>query len=204
MSLSGQFFAPLVGKTATFLMGGRRDNLAFAGAVVGFLAQSGAPCAILDLDAFYSSNSHRIFATMDAATARSSTVLVPKPGSRVELDLSTLFDAPQGVIIIDSLNSLYHLVSGEDGSSRGEKISFTLASLSYLARTNAKAVILSMYKREGLYRAGTARPISALSDVTASVTLSDGEVRIKSERGPGWPGGGFSVRFPSVPPYLSP
>ena len=203
MSLSGQFFAPLTGRTTTFLLNGREDNIVFASVVTSLLAQSHAPCAILDLDAFYSSNSDRIFPVMDATTARSTMIWVPRPGSDVELDLSALFDVPQGVVIIDSLNSLYHLISLEDVGSRGKKLTFALASLSYFARTNSKAVILTMYRREGFYRAGTGRSISGLSDGTASVTVIRGELKIRSERGPGWPGGEFSTRIPSVSPSLS-
>ncbi len=203
MSLSGRFFAPLVGKTATFLLNDREDNISFASTMMGLLSQSRAPCAVLDLDALYSSNSERIFSAMDAASAASTTILVPRPGSEIELGLAALFDAPQDIVMIDSLNSLYHLLSAEDGSSRGRKLTFALASLSYLARANSKAVVLTMYRREGFNRAGAARPISSLSDVTASVEVTGGELRVRSERGPGWPDGPYSTRIPSVSPSLS-
>jgi hypothetical protein len=202
MSLSGEdprsFFGPLIGKTATFMLEGRQANLAFAEVMVGFLAQARSPCAILDLDAFYSSNSNLILSNMDATTARSTIIRVPEPGSDVEAELASLFKVQHRVVIIDSLNSLYHLVSLEDGSSRGRKLTFALASLSYLARTNGKAVILSMYRREGLFRTRSGRSISNLSDVTASVDVRERELRIRSERGPTWPGGAFSSRIPSV------
>lgn len=200
MSLSGgpnPFFGPLAGMTTTFLLDGRESNLEFAGMLMRFLAQARAPCAILDLDALYSSNSDRLFSPMDSVTARGTVIRVPEPGSDVEADLSILFGHGQGVLIIDSLNSLYHLISLEDGSSRSRKLAFALASLSYHARTNGKAVVLSMYRREGLYRASTGRSISALSDATARVELRDGALKIRSERGSSWPGGEFSSRIPS-------
>jgi hypothetical protein len=200
MSLSGgepgSFFGPLSGKTTTFLLDGREDNLSFAKMMVGLLARAHASCAILDLDAFYASNSDRIFASMDAGTARSTTVRVPAPESDVEREFSTVFDAQQKVLIIDSLNSLYHLISLGDGSSRSRKLTFALASLSYLARTSEKAVILTMYRREGFYRAGTGRSISTLSDNTVSVKVNDGEVAMTAERGTAWSGGAFSSRTP--------
>jgi hypothetical protein len=202
MSLSGgepqSFFGPLMGKTTTFMLEGRQANLAFARMMAGFLAQTRSPCAILDLDAFYSSNSDLILSSMDADTAASTIIRVPEPGSDVEIELATLFEAQHRVIIIDSLNSLYHLVSLEDGSSRGRKLTFALASLSYLARTNGKAVILSMYRREGLFRARSGRSISNLSDATALVDVRERELKIRSERGPAWPGGVFFSRIPSV------
>ena len=70
-------------------------------------------------------------------------------------------------------------------------------ALAYLARANAKAVILSMYRREGITRWGSGRPISSLSDITASVETRGKELLIRAERGPGWEGGVFSTRIPS-------
>lgn len=190
------FFGPLMGKTTTFLLEGKQANLAFAAALGNLLAETRVPCAILDLDAFYASNSERILSSMDAPTAKSTLIRVPEPGSDVEVDLSRLFGLEQKVIIIDSLNTLYHLISLEDGSSRGRKLTFTVESLSYFARTSGRAVVLSMYRREGFYRAGTGRSISGLSDVTASVDFWDGGLRVKTERGRAWPGGAFSTRIP--------
>jgi len=194
------FFGPLIGRTTTFLLEGRQANLAFASMMGGFLSLARSPSTILDFDAFYSSNSDRIFSSMDTATAKATTIRVPEPGSDIELELSNLFEAQQKVIIIDSLNSLYHLISLEDGSSRSRKLTFALAGLSYLARTGEKAVLLSMYRRERFYRSGTGRSISNLSDATASVELRDGELKVRSERGPAWPGGTFSSRIPSGEP----
>ena len=202
MSLNGgdyqSFFGPLIGNTTTFLLEGRHANLVFAAMMTGFLAKAHTPCAILDLDAFYSSNSDRLLSSFDAATAKSTHIWVPEPGSDVGLELSKLFEARQNVVIIDSLNTLHHLISMEDEGSRSRRLAFVLAGLSYLARTNDKAVILSMYRRERFYRARTGRSISALSDATASVAVVGGELRIRSERGPCWPGEAFVTRTPSV------
>ena len=200
MSLSGGpgfFFNPLTGKTTTFILDGRQANLSFAQSVVELLARARGPCAILDLDAFYSSNSDRIFPPMDASTAGSTEIRVPPPGTEVEGEFSRLFEAQQKVVIVDSLNSLYHLVSLADGSSRSRKLSFALASLSYLARTNGKAVVLSMYRREGFDRAGTGRSISSLSEAAVAVAVRGEKLDMTVERGAVWPGGVFSIRTPS-------
>ena len=201
MSLSGgepgSFFGPLTGKTTTFVLDGREPNLSFASVMVRLLAQAHTSCTILDLDAFYSSNSDRIFQYMDASTAASTEIRVPQPELDIEHEFSRLFGARQKVVIIDSLNSLYHLVSLENGSSRSRKLSFALASLSYMARTNGKAVVLSMYRREGLDRAGTGRPISALSEATVTVTVKGERLDMTVERGTVWPGRMFSIRIPS-------
>jgi hypothetical protein len=201
MSLSGEqahsFFSPLVGRTSTFLMEGRRANVDFARTLMELASRRGDAATIFDLDAFYSSNSHRIFADLATSFLSTATVRVPEPGSVVEAELAALFGCRQKLIVIDSLNTLYHLISLEDGSSRSRKLSFALAGLGYLARTNAKAVVLSMYRREGFTRVGAGRSISSLSDLTASVSIRGDEVTFRSERGGGWPGGRFSIRIPS-------
>jgi hypothetical protein len=189
------FFTPLVGKTATFLMEGRQTNLDFSRTIAGLLAGASAPCAILDLDAFYSSNANLVLAPLSGA-AKSAVIIIPAPGADIEHEFSKLFRAGQEIIIIDSLNTLYHLISSGDGSSRGRKLSFALASLSYLAKTNGKTVVLSMYRREGLARSGTSRSISGLSDVTASVDVRGRDLTVRVERGSAWPGGRISIRVP--------
>ena len=201
MSLSGEephsFFGPIEGKTSIFLLDGRQANVAFATALAGLLARARSPCAVLDLDALYSSGSDRIFGLGSPLVAGLTTIQLPDPGSDVESELSSVFRRREKVVIIDSLNSLYHLISMDDGSSRSRRFAFALASLSYLARTNGMVVILTMYRREGLPSAGTGRPISALSDITASVNVKGGELEIRLERGSAWPGGSLSIRIPS-------
>ena len=198
MSFSGDggpsLLVPLVGKTATFLVEGRHANVKFARTLVSAIAETGHPCIIFDIDALYSSNADLIFA--DLPDAASFTVRVPHPGSDIEPEFSSLFASQQKVIVIDSLNSLYHLVSLEDGSSRGRKLMFALASLSHFARENGGAVVLSMYKREGFAKSGRGRSISNLSDVTASVDARGEEIEIRTEKGSAWPAGVFSTRIP--------
>jgi len=199
MSLSAReahsFFAPLRGRTATFLLEDRLANLDFARSVVNLLAETPDSAQILDLDALYASNADRIFRSLNSPSA--VTLRVPEPGADIEEELAAMFEGNQGIMIIDSLNSFYHLISQEDGSSRSRKLNFAIAALAYLARTNVKAVLLSMYKREGFGRWGTGRSISTLSDITASVDTRGQELLVRTERGPGWAGGVFSTRIPS-------
>ncbi len=186
-----------MGRTATFVLESRQANLEFARTIVALLARAETPCAVFDLDAFYSSNADRIFKPLTGDAARSTVIQVPEPGSDVEGELARLFEVRPPVVIIDSLNSLYHLLSVEDGSARSRKLNFAVASLSYLARTNAKAVVLTMYRREGIQGSGGGRSISSLSDVTASVEVRGPELQVVCERGTAWPGGRFSIRSPS-------
>jgi hypothetical protein len=189
--------ALLMGKTTTFLLEDRRTNLEFARTIIHVLSQTGDGSAIVDLDALYSSSSDEIFGSLDPSAARATSIRVLEPGADIESEFAALFDVRQNVIIIDSLNSLYHLISVEDTSLRGRKLTFVIASLSYFARTNAKAVLLTMYRREGFTRGGTGRSISGISDATVSVDAVGQDLILKSERGSVWSGRRFSIRIPS-------
>lgn len=191
------FFEALKGKAVTFILEGRQENLAFAKAVVGLMAAEGARCSIFDLDAFYASNSDRIFGALTEQEARGFTISVPEPDSRIEREFPRAFEGWNGTLVVDSLNSLYHLLSVEDAGSRSRKLSFAVASLSYAARTNSASVMITMYRREGLVRAGVGRSIAGFGDATVSVEVNRTNLVMKCERGTLWPGGRFSIRSPS-------
>jgi len=198
MSFSGDqarsFFAPLWGKAVTFVLDGREPNVKFCRTIMSLAGSSGEACAILDLDSLYSSNADIIFS--QSAGAGTSRILLPPPGSEIEMEFPKLFEAEQRIIMIDSLNSLYHLLSQEDTTSRSRKLAFAVESLSYLARTNGKVAVLTMYRREGFTRQGRSRSISGLSDMTADVEVRGYELTVRSERGRAWLGGRFSIRIP--------
>ena len=189
--------APLAGRTTTFLLDSRGANILFARTLMSVLARAGSTCAIVDLDAFYSSNSDLIFPPSASHVAKGAAIRVPEPGANLEDEFSMLFRAQEEAVVVDSLNTLHHLISQEDGSSRGRKLAFAAASLSYFARTNGKAAIVSMYRREGFTRGGTGRAISSLTEGTAVVEIAGDELTAKSERGAGWPGGRITIRIPS-------
>lgn len=186
---------PLTGKTATFLLDGRQANLHFARTISALVGEGGEALSVLDLDAFYSSHADRIFSPV-TALAEATTIMVPKPGSDIEREFTRLFATQNKVLVIDSLNSFFHLLSLDDWRARSRKVTFALEVLSQYARTNSKIAILSMYRRERYAGAGTRRPISQLSDLTVSVTLRGDQVVFRVEKGSGWPGRAFSTRIP--------
>ena len=190
-----EFIGPLAGKTTTFLLAGREDNIAFAKAAMAAVARSGKTCAVMDLDALYSSNAEAILGVLPASSLRQIRLTVPDPRSKVEGELPQILSSMAGVVIIDSFNTFYHLLSYDDGASRGRKLSFAAASMSFLARTSDKAVFFTMYRRGGAWRQGT-RPISSLSDVTAAVRVQGSALTLSCERGKAWPDGRLSVRIP--------
>ncbi len=190
------FFAPLKGKTSTFLVEERQTNLSFAKTIASLLAVSGDGCFILDVDAFYSSNADLILAGLPAVAASSILAHVPEPRSRMETEFPVLFRTDSRVILVDNLNSLHHLLSSADARSGSRKLAFAVASLSYLARADKKAVLFSMYRRDRTMRTGGGRSISGLSDLTISVGTQDSELVMECERGAAWSEGRFSIRIP--------
>lgn len=186
MQQAHSFLGPLKGKTTTFLVESRQVNLSFAKCIASLTAMTTNGCTIFDVDAFYSSNSDEILSALSPVTARLTSVYLPEPGSNIETELPGLFRAQSGVFIVDSLNTLYHLFSSSGVSSKNRKLAFAVASLSYLARTNGKAVLFTMYRREKAMRSGGGRSISDLSDTTVSVKAIGSGLLMKCERGTAW------------------
>ena len=189
------FIGPLRRKTTTFLVGGRETNLVLSRCMASAAARAGS-CTILDLDAFYSSYADEVMGELTPRERGAVRILVPMAGSEVERPLSRLCASSSEVVIVDSLNTLYHTLSSADGGPRGRKVGFAIEALSYASRTQGKAALLTMYSREGPSRSGSGRPISHLSDVTASATLEGPTLKFRCERGEAWPGGEFSIRSP--------
>ncbi len=200
MSFSAQqsrsFVGPLLGHTATFMVDDRRTNLAFARSALFHLTRERHPCVILDIDALYSSNSDFIFAPLSETQLRAIQVVVPEPDSDVEAVIPALLASDSERIIVDSLNSLFHLLTTGGRSSRSRKLSFMMALLSYLTKVQKTAVLFTMYRRERAPYFGRSKNISDLSDMTVSTSLTGAALALKCERGLGWVGGGFSLPTP--------
>lgn len=187
-SRGGSFIGPLYGHTVTFIVDSRRTNLALARSLLSNLGRNRIPCAVLDVDALYVSNSDYVFAPLSEEEAGIVEVLVPEPGSALEADVANLSGfGPAKALIIDSLNSLYHLLSTGGRSSRSMNLAFVVALLSRVARTEKRAVFFTMYQREKAMHFGRRRSISDLSDLTVSVGLRDNALALRCERSSLWP-----------------
>lgn len=191
------FINPLSGHTTTFLVKERQTNLTFTRNVLSVLVWKRCPCAILDIDALYSSNSDYVFGLLSEEETRSIEIVVPRPGSDTTAEIADLLGSnPDRALIIDSLNSLYHLLSTNGRSSKNRNLAFVLALLSFIARTERKAVFLTMYQREKSVNLRRERPISHLSDFTVVVSAEKGALSLKCERGLVWPGGALVIPNP--------
>jgi hypothetical protein len=191
------FINPLSGYTTTFLVKERRTNLTFARSVLPILVWKRRPCAILDIDALYSSNSDYIFELLSEEEARSIEIVVPRPGSDTTAEIADLLgSSPDETLIIDSLNSLYHLLSTNGRSSKNRNLAFVLALLSFIARTERKTVFFTMYQRKKNANLRREKPISHLSDFTVVVSAMKEALSLKCERGLVWPGGALVIPNP--------
>jgi hypothetical protein len=162
----------------------RRTNVTFARAILHYLTRNGCRCIVLDIDTLYSSNSDYILSPMSERQARAVEVLVPDPECDLEFDITNLVSSePDKTIIIDSLNSMYHLLAARGQSYRGRKLAFIMACFSYLARAEKKAVIITMYRRENITRLDRGRQMSGLSDQLFLVDPGDQTLVLRCDRG---------------------
>jgi len=196
MQLAHSFFSPLRGKVAVFLIDSKQANFSFVRSVTLLSAMTSRRLAVLDVDAFYSSNSDEILSALPFDAVMSTRVYVPEPGSSIETEIIKLFRTDSDVFLIESLNTVYHLFSSSGEGARSHKFAFAVRGLSYLAKATGKSGLLVMYRRERLTRTARGKSISDLSDLTFSVEVTGSGLLMKSEHGTAWPEGRFSLKLP--------
>jgi hypothetical protein len=175
-------FDLLLGHTVTFTVDERNTNLAHARCVMRYLARRKLSCTVLDADAFYASNLQYIIGSMPDESSRRIELLVPDLGSDLQAEFGQLFGiGSHAVTIIDSLNSVFHLLPAEGHGSRNRNLAFVMSLLSYLARTDRRTVFLTAYRRNPRFEGRN--PISALSDQSITVSLVDGKVDFRGKLG---------------------
>ena len=113
---------------------------------------------------------------------------LPKPGSAIGQNISGLFDLQRGMVVIDSLNTLHHLLSR---SGRG--LSFITSALSVFCRANGSMVLMTMYKREGSPEAEGRGSLSELSDLELYARVEGDNLVMRCKRGKAWPGNALVV-----------
>lgn len=169
----------LGGKVVTLLVDGRITNRMLARGLVLNAIHERHPCAVLDLDAMYSSNSDFIFGHLSEEEANSIELLVPKPGSDLQAEMAQAVSFDRNhLLIVDSFNSLFHLLPARGRSSRSRNLAFIMAFFSFLARTDGRTVVITKYRRAVEGRV----PAYDNSDHTLTVTLNDHVLNLDEER----------------------
>ena len=188
------FARPLKGRSTTFVVDGREANAAFARATLPLLVRAFGRCTVLDLDALYASGPGDVLGGLSRGESESVELLVPGPDEELEEALAQLLGGCRGgAVVVDSLNSLYHLFSTGGRGSRGRSLAYTSALLSYAARGAGTAAVFTMYRRDGGARPGRGRSISDATDAAAAATLGGGRLELKAQRGELWPGGRLAL-----------
>jgi hypothetical protein len=194
--LSRTFLEPLEGKTAAFRLDDRPSNLKFAAAILRRLAGVRTGCRILDLDAFYASNLEKISAGVSQEGLAKLELAIPEPDSDMETVLADLFlggdDRP---LLIDSVNSLYQLLSTRNPKAASRKFNFFVSALSSWSGSNGGPALASLYdRRPATHRRGS-RSLADLFDVSVSVVAKPNGLALKCEHGSAWRGGSFFLPF---------
>lgn len=196
MSFGGQqtkpFLDPLEGKTTAFVVCDRISNLRFAEAILPLIAGDERGCDLLDLDAFYSSSLDSIASRVSTGGMKNLEITIPEPGSDIESTLANLFQGRRGrSLMIDSVNSLYQLLSSPNPKSSGRKFAFLISALSAWARDNRKSIFASIYERRAVPRSKMSRSLADAFDYSVSVSTEPRGVTFSCERGGPWRNGSF-------------
>lgn len=202
MSFSAQqvrvFLGPLQGKVAVFLVPDRISNLALGQLFLSSLEAGGKTCTILDIDAFYASNSDLLAKSISGGLTENLWLYIPEVGTGAEdIVLHLLKERRSDVIIVDNLNSFFHLFSFDDRNSASRKFTFLMALLSYAAHSNNVSVLTTMYEREKPIPRRRDRSFSELGDVSLTVRHAGGRLTLRCDQCASWPDGTLS--FPTLP-----
>jgi hypothetical protein len=198
MSFSAQqarsLLSPLRGKVAVFSVPDRISNLALGQLLLSSLEISGKTCTILDIDAFYSSNSDLFARDISHGQTEDVWLYVPEVGASAEdLVLHLLNERRSDSVIVDNLNSFFNLFSFDDRNSASRKFTFLMDLLSYLAHSNDVSVLVTLYEREKPIRRRRARSFSGLGDLSLTVGHTKGRLTLQCDGCEGWPDGALSL-----------
>jgi hypothetical protein len=200
MSLSDRqtrlFLEPLAGKTTAFRVDDRPSNLKFAAAILRLLAGARRGCRLLDLDAFYSSNLEALAVGLPRESLAGFDITLPEPGSDMEATLAGFFlGGDARPVLIDSVNSLYQLLSARNPRAAGRKFTFFVSAMSNWAKSNGEPAVASIYDRRPATRKKASRSLADVFDSSISLSAKPDGLAFKCERGSAWRGGGFFLPF---------
>src|SRR2546428_1069432 len=191
------FLTPLRSRSTVFLLNDRETDLLCSRFLLGCLVRTRNEALVADINAFYSSNAQRIAPGSDGL--QNISLSLPPPGFAVEPWIINFLigAADPAVVILDDLNTLYHLLSFDGSKRAGNRISFLVALTSFLARTRPQTIISKVYARNRAIQNGRrgARSLDRLGDLGVAVQFEASELTFTCKNGSGWRGEGtFSVR----------
>jgi hypothetical protein len=146
--------------------------------------------AILDIDAFYASTTEQFVERLPERCLNDVTLHVPDLNKDIGRWVVEQFlrKNEERLFLIDNLNSLYHLLSADDSESTNRRLTLMISFLSFISRTNDFSTVSILY-REGAPTERSlvgSRSLMRAGDMTAYVTVQDGEIRFRNIRGNAW------------------
>src|SRR2546428_12724399 len=191
------FLTPLRSRSTVFLLNDRETDLLLTLFLLGFLERTRNEALVAAINPFSSSNAQRL--APGSVGLQNISLSLPPPGFAVEPWIVDFLigAADPAVVILDDLNTLYHLLSFDGSKRAGNRISFLIALTSFLARTRPQTIISKVYARNRPIQNSRhgARSLDRLGDLGVAVEYEASELTFACKNGSGWRGDGtFSVR----------
>ncbi len=191
------FFAPLKRKTTTFVVEEREVNLHLAQFIIGLASALNWRVLVLDTDAFYAANIISVSEKQSDNQKRGVFIRIPTNDLRLEEWLVDSILTKYELLIVDDMNSLYHLFGSLGKNSGSRKLHFIGRTLSYFARSENRTVILNLYKNimDSTPVGESSRSLAKYADLVASVRVQDSFIRFRCNQGRAWSNNFFSARI---------
>ncbi len=191
------FFAPLKRKTTTFVVEEREVNLRLAQFIIGLASVLKLRVLVLDTDAFYAANIISVSEKQSDNQKEGVFIRIPTNDLRLEECLVDSILTKYELLIVDDMNSLYHLFESLEKSSGSRKLHFIGRTLSYFARSENRTVVLNLYKNimDSTPLGESSRSLAKYADLVVSVDVQDSFIRFRCNQGRAWSNNFFSARI---------
>jgi hypothetical protein len=188
---ASSLLGPLFSKSSIFLISDRETNLSFARVLLGQILSPNMNCLIVDIDAFYASHAEELD---HCAGWSNTTIYVPDVVCDTREVVHTMIaKGHNNILIIDNVNSLFHMLSHETPQVASRKLALIMAVLSKHARASHLAAVSIMYERRFASPTTNRQPLSELGDALVSVRRRGTGLVFNVRRGEVWAGGTYEV-----------
>jgi hypothetical protein len=189
------FLSPLQKKVTVFSVDGRAPHLRLVRFLISCICAANKTAVVLDTDAIYASNSRILANQLSETCLQSITLRIPARGPTKASLIASIFSTKYDALIVDDLNTLYHLLSTEDRSASRE-LTTVAKILSYFCRENRTMAFLTAYSANETFRKETGqRSLLRIGDLSISMSMGDSMLHFRCDHGVAWSDNTFSVSF---------
>ncbi len=176
------------------MVDGRTSRILLAQFLLNCICVLNKKLLILDTNAFYASNSNLLVPRLGEDCLARVGLRIPAADTIQTTLTSSVFSSYE-FLIIDDLNTIYHLMSTENRSAIRELTAMTRI-LSYFCRENGITVILVTYSAgEGLKKEVGKRSLFHMGDVSVSTKIDNNKIQFTCDHGEAWLNNTFSASF---------